>query len=134
MTPHPLEAARLLGQNAAEVQADRLGAAQTLAERYCCVVVLKGSGTVIAAPGLIAHINPSGNASLASAGTGDVLAGWLGGLWAQQASPAGHDGALQVACSAVHSHGAAADAAGRPVMLADDLISALYFPSPPGRG
>jgi NAD(P)H-hydrate repair Nnr-like enzyme with NAD(P)H-hydrate dehydratase domain len=65
--------------------------------------VLKGSGSVIAAPALTPWINASGNAALASAGTGDVLAGWLGGLWSQELAP------LAAVCLGVHSHGAAAD-------------------------
>jgi hydroxyethylthiazole kinase-like uncharacterized protein yjeF len=96
LTPHPLEAARLLGSNtnintninAAHVQAQRLQAAQQLAERFGCVVVLKGSGTVVAAPSQIAHINPTGNARLASAGTGDVLAGMIGARWAAHSASA----------------------------------------------
>jgi hydroxyethylthiazole kinase-like uncharacterized protein yjeF len=87
LTPHPLEAARLLGCDAARVQGDRLAAAQTLADQLQCCVVLKGSGSVIAAPGCTPCINPSGNAALATAGSGDVLAGWLGGLWSQCADP-----------------------------------------------
>jgi NAD(P)H-hydrate repair Nnr-like enzyme with NAD(P)H-hydrate dehydratase domain len=63
---------------------------------------------------------------LASAGTGDALAGWLGGLWAQQPSEGRADDTLRVACSAVHAHGAAADASGQRVMLAGDLITALH--------
>jgi hydroxyethylthiazole kinase-like uncharacterized protein yjeF len=126
LTPHPLEAARLLVQSAAQVQADRLVAAQSLAERFGCVVVLKGSGSVIAAPGLVPRINPTGSAALASAGTGDVLAGWLGGLWAQQPSEGRADDTLRVACGAVHAHGAAPDASGQRVMLAGDLITALH--------
>ena len=86
LTPHPLEAARLLGRSTAAVQADRLGAAQALAEQYQAVVVLKGSGSIVAAPGAAPFINPTGNARLAMPGAGDVLAGWLGGLWAQQAA------------------------------------------------
>ena len=82
LTPHPLEAARLLGSTSAAVQADRIGAAREIAARYRAVVVLKGSGTVIAAPGAVPRINATGNAALASAGTGDVLAGWIGGRWA----------------------------------------------------
>ena len=104
LTPHPLEAARLLGTTAAEVQRDRLAAAQSLATRLAAVVVLKGSGTVIAAPGLAPHINPTGNGLLATAGTGDVLAGLLGARLA-----AGWP-AFQAACDAVYQHGAAADA------------------------
>ncbi len=89
LTPHPLEAARLLGRTTAEVQADRLAAAGAIAERYAAVVVLKGSGTVIAAPGEAARIAATGNAALASAGTGDVLAGWIGGRWAAARDDAG---------------------------------------------
>ena len=103
LTPHPLEAARLLGCDTQAVQADRLGAATALAARYGATVVLKGSGSVIASPGALPWINASGNAALASAGTGDVLAGWIGGLWSQ-----GLD-ADTAACLGVHSHGAAAD-------------------------
>jgi len=103
LTPHPLEAARLLGGTTAAVQADRLGAAQRLAEQFGCVAVLKGSGTVIAAPGQAPAINPTGNARLATAGTGDVLAGLVGARLA-----AGAD-ALRAACDAVYAHGLAAD-------------------------
>lgn len=104
LTPHPLEAARLLGAaSASAVQGDRLLAAQTLADRFGAVVVLKGSGSVVAAPGRLPSINASGNAALATAGTGDVLAGWTAGLWAQ-----GLD-AHAAARHAVHEHGAAAD-------------------------
>jgi hydroxyethylthiazole kinase-like uncharacterized protein yjeF len=83
LTPHPLEAARLLGCSAAEVQADRLAAARALIERLGCAVVVKGSGSVVMAPGLTPHINPSGNAALSTPGSGDVLAGWLAGWWSQ---------------------------------------------------
>jgi ADP-dependent NAD(P)H-hydrate dehydratase / NAD(P)H-hydrate epimerase len=103
LTPHPLEAARLLGCSSQEIQSDRLAAAQTLAERLGCTVVLKGSGTVVAQAGQPAWINATGNASLATAGTGDVLAGWLAGCWAQGLTP------WQAARHAVHRHGAAAD-------------------------
>ncbi len=78
ITPHPLEAARLLGCSAAQVQADRLQAAQQLADKFACTVVLKGAGSIIATLGLLPCVNPTGNAKLASAGTGDVLAGMLG--------------------------------------------------------
>jgi hydroxyethylthiazole kinase-like uncharacterized protein yjeF len=130
LTPHPLEAARLLGCTAAHVQGDRLGAAQTLAERWSCVVVLKGSGTVIAAPGMAPSINASGNAALATAGTGDVLAGWLGGSWSSVASQ-GDAGSLQahaVARSGVWRHGAAADAAGLSVLRASVLVEQMARP------
>ena len=68
------------------MQADRLGAARELAARCRAVVVLKGSGTVIAGADGTPRINATGNASLASAGTGDVLAGWIGGRWASLAA------------------------------------------------
>ena len=104
LTPHPLEAARLLGITAAAVQADRLTAARQLAERFRCVVVLKGSGTVIAGPNQPVLINSTGNALLATAGTGDVLAGMLGAGLARGLSD------VEAACSAVFAHGHAADA------------------------
>jgi hydroxyethylthiazole kinase-like uncharacterized protein yjeF len=103
LTPHPLEAARLSGISTAQVQADRLAAAQMLADRFACVVILKGAGSVIAAAGVTPHINASGNAKLATAGTGDVLAGMVGALLA-----ASQD-AFQSACTATHRHGLAAD-------------------------
>ena len=103
LTPHPLEAARLLGGTAAEVQADRLRAAATLAERFSCVVVLKGSGSVIAAPAKTPHLNPTGNARLATAGTGDVLAGGVAALLAAGAEP------FDAATAAAFRHGLAAD-------------------------
>jgi ADP-dependent NAD(P)H-hydrate dehydratase / NAD(P)H-hydrate epimerase len=103
LTPHPLEAARLLGISTLEVQADRLLSAQQLADRFGCVVVLKGAGSVIAAPKRVPCINASGNAKLATAGTGDVLAGMVGALFA-----ASQD-AFQSACAAVQRHGQEAD-------------------------
>jgi hydroxyethylthiazole kinase-like uncharacterized protein yjeF len=104
LTPHPLEAARLLGVTAAVVQADRLEAARELAGRFHATVVLKGSGTVIAenAPNAVA-INTTGNPALATAGTGDVLSGVCGALLAQGWS------AWTAALCAVWMHGAAAD-------------------------
>ena len=113
LTPHPLEAARLGGISVAEVQADRLNAARQLAERFGCVVVLKGSGTVIAAPGQATRVNSTGNALLSTAGTGDVLAGMLGALLAN-----GMD-VHEAACRGVFEHGRRADvwAARRPGQL-----------------
>jgi hydroxyethylthiazole kinase-like uncharacterized protein yjeF len=84
LTPHPLEAARLLGLGVQDVQADRLACARRLAAGTSAVVVLKGSGTLVATPDGRVAINPGGDARLASAGTGDVLAGWIGGLWSAQ--------------------------------------------------
>ena len=127
LTPHPLEAARLLGCSTAEVQADRLRAAQALADRYRSVVVLKGSGSIVAAPKRVARINGTGNAALASGGTGDVLAGWLAGLWAQAAPDAAPaEVAAKVATRAVAEHGAAAEPQAVGPMRAGDLIEALH--------
>ena len=126
LTPHPLEAARLLGCTSAEVQADRLHAAQELADRFACVVVLKGSGSVIAAPGQTPRINSTGNAALATAGTGDVLAGWLGGRWAQRPSGDEAAAAFIVAQQAVAEHGAAAELQPSGALRAGDLIERLY--------
>lgn len=102
LTPHPLEAARLLGTSTAQVQAQRLQAAQTLADRLQATVVLKGSGTVIAAPQTTPCINPTGNARLATGGTGDVLAGMVGAHLAAGLP------AWDAACAAVYRHGLAA--------------------------
>ena len=115
LTPHPLEAARLLSVMVAAIQADRLHAAQALAERFACVVVLKGSGSIITAPGETPRINPSGNAKLATAGTGDVLAGLIGAYMANGTS------ALDAACEAAWRHGLAADRWPGPVLSASVL-------------
>lgn len=121
LTPHPLEAGRLLDCSAADVQADRLDAARTLAQAFGATAVLKGSGTLIASPDGHIAINPTGNARLASAGTGDVLAGWLAGLW----SRTGGDGTA-VAAAAVFRHGRAAETApGTGPLLAADLIGVM---------
>lgn len=146
LTPHPLEAARLLETDSTAVQANRLRAATGMAQALCCVVLLKGSGSVIAAPDALPVINPSGNGLLASGGSGDVLAGWIGGVWAQlaathadrtrhggcaaakAASP--HRLAGLAARAAVWTHGRAADVAlarapHRLALRADDLGDAM---------
>lgn len=120
LTPHPLEAARLMNICTADVQANRLAVAQDMADRFACVVVLKGSGTVIAAPGAVPHINMTGNARLATAGTGDVLAGMIGARFT-----AGADAFLS-ACDSVFHHGQAADEwRSITTMTAQDLTQAL---------
>lgn len=121
LTPHPLEAARLLGCTSAQVQADRLAAAHALAERYGACVVLKGSGTVLAEPGRVPRINTTGNGLLAIGGTGDVLAGLLGALLAR-----GHD-AWQASCQAAWLHGRAADEwPGDQALTATRLAARLF--------
>ena len=103
LTPHPLEAARLLHCTSAEVMADRLRAANALAIELQAVVVLKGSGSIIAAPAKKPMVNLTGNALLAAPGTGDVLAGWIGARMA-----AGED-AWEAASRSVYHHGSVAD-------------------------
>jgi ADP-dependent NAD(P)H-hydrate dehydratase / NAD(P)H-hydrate epimerase len=110
LTPHPLEAARLLGCTTAKVQVDRLSAARELAQKFQAVVLLKGSGTVLADPNGEVRINPSGNARLAVAGSGDVLAGWMGGLWASAAAQHRAVAPLDIAAAAAWQHGLAAEA------------------------
>ncbi|MCF8034097.1 MAG: NAD(P)H-hydrate dehydratase [Desulfarculaceae bacterium] len=105
ITPHPGEAARLLGISTDQVQADRLAAARRLAAKGDCVAVLKGARTVVAEPEGRAWVNPTGNPLLASGGSGDVLAGVIGGLMAQGL------GALAAALAGVYAHGLAADLA-----------------------
>lgn len=104
LTPHPAEAARLLGSSTRDVQADRIGAAQEIARNFACPVALKGCGTVIAGPEGTWWINTSGNPGLASAGMGDVLTGLCLALLGQNWPP------LAALLAAVHLHGAAADA------------------------
>jgi hydroxyethylthiazole kinase-like uncharacterized protein yjeF len=104
MTPHPAEAARLLGETTRSAQSDRVAAARTIAQGYKSLVVLKGNGSVIAEPGGKFWINPSGNPGMASAGMGDALAGIVAALCAQGAAP------LQALLAGTYLHGAAADA------------------------
>jgi len=104
LTPHPAEAARLLGVSTEAIQADRITACQTLAKRLKAFVSLKGCGTVIASPGQHWFVNTSGNPGLASAGSGDVLTGMTAALLAQGWP------SLEALLGAVYLHGAAADA------------------------
>jgi NAD(P)H-hydrate epimerase len=119
LTPHPGEAARLLGAGTAEVQGDRFAAARKLQERHGGVVVLKGNGTLIAGPGQML-LSDYGNPGMASGGMGDVLSGVIGALLAQQLD------LLHAAALGVCLHGAAADRAaaedGQRGLLASDLV------------
>ena len=127
LTPHPGEAARLLGLTVPEVQADREGAAVSLAEKYHCVAVLKGHHTLVAAPGGTVWRNETGNAGLAKGGSGDILAGLTAGLLAaglkQGRTPE------DAAVCAVWLHGAAADRCAKrrsmTAMLPGDLFEDL---------
>ena len=122
LTPHPGEMARLTGMSTAEVQGDRTAAALEAAERWGCIVVLKGAYTVVASPGGRAAVSPFANPALASAGTGDVLAGAVGGLLAQALDP------MDAAALGVYLHGAAAEIVApdrRAGLLASDLLPAI---------
>jgi NAD(P)H-hydrate epimerase len=103
LTPHPGELARLVGGTAAEVQADRIGAARRAAKETGAIVVLKGARTIVARPSGEIAVNPTGGPALATGGTGDVLAGVVGSLVAQGL------GAFDAARLAVYVHGLAGD-------------------------
>jgi hydroxyethylthiazole kinase-like uncharacterized protein yjeF len=154
LTPHPLEAARLLGCAVHEIQSDRLKAAAGLSSQFASTAVLKGSGTVIASPNRLPAINITGNGALATGGTGDVLAGWLAGRWSSATNlpdpsavssdaapgegtnggaPTGLTAAWEsarahfVACEAVRLHGLAADLHGtRSALRASDLMERMH--------
>lgn len=107
LTPHPAEAARLLGTATADINAERINAAKGLADRFGAIVVLKGAGSVIAEPNGHWSINQSGNPGMAVGGMGDVLAGLLGALLAQ--SRESGLSAADIARLATWVHGRAAD-------------------------
>jgi ADP-dependent NAD(P)H-hydrate dehydratase / NAD(P)H-hydrate epimerase len=122
MTPHPGEAARLLGISAPEVQADRVAAVKALYTQYGGVVVLKGAGSLIY-DGQQLWLAKVGNPALATAGSGDVLSGLIGSLMGQGLTP------TQAACLGVCVHGAAADlcapTTGLAGLQAAELLPAL---------
>ncbi len=107
LTPHPAEAARLLGEGIADIQANRIQAARNLSQHFNAHVVLKGNGSVMVARDRHWFVNTSGNSGMASAGMGDVLAGLLGALLAQRFSG---ESSLVLG---VHLHGCAADELAR---------------------
>jgi hydroxyethylthiazole kinase-like uncharacterized protein yjeF len=123
LTPHPGEMARLLGTSAGDVQKDRLGVAGGFAQEFNVHVVLKGAGTVIAAPDGALAVNPTGNPGMATGGTGDVLTGMIVGFLAQGLSP------WNAACAGTYLHGLAGDLAaarrGEIGMIARDLVDAI---------
>lgn len=120
LTPHPGEAARLLGVTVDDIQADRFAAAAALAEGAGQVVVLKGAGTVVAAPGGRLGVTLAGTPAMAGAGMGDVLSGVLAALLCTYRPYA-------AACIAVHIHGRAGQlaATGDRGVLAHELAAAL---------
>ena len=123
LTPHPGEAARLLGSDSRSVQEDRFLAVQQLVKRYQAVVVLKGCGSLVGAPGQATGVCVAGNPGMAAGGMGDVLTGVIGALLAQGADP------LTAASSGVWLHASAADQAaasgGQRGLLASDLMPRL---------
>jgi NAD(P)H-hydrate epimerase len=122
LTPHPGEAARLLGLDTGVVQGDRLGALARLSERYGGVIVLKGAGTLIGRAGEIPALCDRGNPGMASAGMGDVLTGTIAGLRAQTPN------AWDAARVGVLAHALAGDAAaqgGERGVIAGDVIARL---------
>lgn len=123
ITPHPGEAARLLGVSIAEVEHDRLSAARCLVQQYGGIVVLKGAGTIIASEQGAMAFADVGNAGMASGGMGDVLSGIIGALAGQKLP------LYEAACAGCVVHGAAADAVaathGTRGMLATDLFTTL---------
>ena len=123
LTPHPGEAARLLGCSTKEIQADRPAAARALAEKFKCVAALKGAGTLVAACGGPTYITSKGNPGMATAGSGDVLAGVVGALCGQGLN------AEQAAAAGVYIHGLAGDMAadltGEYGLMASDIAFAV---------
>lgn len=123
LTPHPGEFARLTGRSIADVQSSRLAAAREAAQRWGQTVLLKGAYTVVASPDGRAGVSPYANPALASAGTGDVLAGAIAGLLAQGLSP------FEAACCGAYVHAAAAEGLRRDLgdagLLASDLLVEL---------
>lgn len=123
LTPHPGEMARLVGCKVDEVEADRIGAAQEMAKRWEQVVILKGAYTVVAAPDGQTVIIPFANPGLATAGSGDVLAGAIVGFLAQRLSP------FAAAVAGAYIHGLAGNLVreeiGAAGMVAGDLLPML---------
>lgn len=122
LTPHPGEAGRLLGISTVQVQHDRLAAAAALVERFAAVVVLKGAGSVVAAPGHVPRIIAAGNPGMAVGGMGDLLTGVIASLLAQGYEP------FDAASLGALLHAAAGDAAaaqGERGLLPSDLLPLL---------
>jgi len=123
ITPHPGELARLYKVAPSDVQADRLGFARRAAEEWRAEVVLKGAGSIVAGPEGETVVNTTGNPGMASAGTGDVLTGMIGGFLAQGLS------LHQAAVLGVYLHGLAGDLAAEDLtelcLLAGDLVAYL---------
>jgi NAD(P)H-hydrate epimerase len=124
ITPHPGEMARLAGSSVAEVQKDRLGVARKFAREHELIVVLKGHRTLVVRPDGEAWVNTTGNAGMATGGTGDLLTGLVAGFMAQH--PNNIQGAV---LAAVHLHGLSGDVmretVGEYSLVATDLLLGL---------
>ena len=120
LTPHAGELGHLLGEDSSWVDEHRLEAVQRAVDRYGCVVLLKGPGTLVAAPGVGVLVCEAGTPALATAGTGDVLTGVITAFLAK-----GMDARLAAAAGAV-AHGRAAELAPHQVgLIASDVIDSL---------
>ena len=123
ITPHPGEMAKLLHSTPKTVNSNRENTAINFAKKYGVVTVLKGAGTIIAAPNGTAYINHTGNSGMATGGSGDVLSGIIGSLLAQGAAP------INAAAAGVFLHGTIGDLAseklGKISMLPTDMIDMI---------
>jgi ADP-dependent NAD(P)H-hydrate dehydratase / NAD(P)H-hydrate epimerase len=124
ITPHPGEMARLVGCTIADVQKDRLGTARKFAREHELIVVLKGHRTLVVRPDGEAWVNTTGNAGMATGGTGDILTGMVAGMIAQHSADA-----FPAVLAAVHLHGLAGDVmrerVGEHSLVATDLLQGL---------
>jgi len=123
LTPHPGEAARLLGCSTRDIAEDRMGSARALAKKLNAVTVLKGAGTVVSTPSGETYINTTGNPGMATGGSGDVLTGAIAALAGQGLGP------LEAANCGVYLHGLAGDLAaqhwGEYGLMASDMADGL---------
>jgi hydroxyethylthiazole kinase-like uncharacterized protein yjeF len=124
LTPHTGEMGRLVGKSANEVTQNRIAIATEFATKHQVILVLKGNRTLIAAPDGEVYVNPTGNAGMATGGSGDVLTGIIAGLLAQK-----KDAALSATIAAVYLHGLAGDIAaarfGMRALIASDISKHL---------
>lgn len=123
LTPHPRELSRLIKKTIPQIEGDRIGFAQKAAKEFGCALVLKGAPTVTAEPEGCAWVNPTGNSGLATAGSGDVLTGVIGGMLAQGLSP------LDSGIVGAYLHGLAGDFASEEVtpygVVAGDVMDMI---------
>lgn len=120
ITPHPGEMARLIGKKTSDVTADRISIAREFATTHHVITVLKGSRTLIAAPDGEVYVNPTGNAGMATAGSGDVLTGLIAGLLAQRPQEP-----LEAVIAAVYLHGLAGDIAAKKLGMRSLIASSI---------